>query len=142
MSSREFAAPLAVDARPSRALRILVALSHAGAWIALVPLGWTWAAAGAALLGPAAVIEWRALGAVRRLLWHANGRWTLAGDGAGPAWRLARATFLSPWLVVLVLCDGRRVRRVALARDSVTTRQWRRLRVRLRIEGVAGPEDA
>lgn len=134
MSSPVFATPLVVEARPSRALRALVAVCHAGAWIALVPLGWSWALAGAALLAPAALAEWRALGAAGRLLWHADGQWTLTGDGAGPAWRLARATFVSPWIVVLVLRDGRRVRRLALARDGVPALQWRRLRARLRID--------
>lgn len=138
MSSRASATPLVVDLRPSGALRGLVVLVHAGAWAALVPLGWTWALAGAALLGAAAVVEWRALGTGGRLLWHADGCWTLAGDGAGPAWRLACVTFLGPWLVVLVLRDGRRVRRLALARDAVAAPQWRRLRVRLRLEGAAG----
>lgn len=142
MSSRASATPLVVDLRPSRALRALVALAHAGAWAALVPLGWTWAIAGAALLGPAAVAEWRALGTAGRLLWHADGRWTLAGDGAGPAWRLARVTFLGPWVVVLVLRDGRRVHRLALARDGVAAHQWRRLRVRLRLEGDPGTAGA
>lgn len=142
MSSPVFATPLVVEPRPSRALRALVVVAHAGAWIALVPLGWPWAGAGAVLLGAAAVTEWRLLGAAGRLLWHADGQWTLAGDGAGPAWRLARATFVSPWVVVLVLRDGRRVRRLALARDGVPAEQWRRLRARLRIDAAAGPGHA
>lgn len=133
MSSPGSGTPLTVDAGPSRALRALVALAHGAAWIALVPLGWAWALAGVVLLGPAAVAEWRALDAPGRLQWHADGRWVLAGDGAGPVWELARSTFLSPWIVVLVLRDGRRVRRLALARDAVPASQWRRLRARLRI---------
>lgn len=138
MSSPAFDAPLRLEVRPSRALRVALVLLHvlaALAALALLPLPAPWVLAGAAVLIASGGIEWRRARQHQRLLWRADGAWE--HPGATGECRLHASTFVSPWLVVLALQDGRRVRRWVLVRDALPPVVWRRLRARLHVAGPA-----
>lgn len=135
MSSKGFEPPLRIEPRPSvRALWLLViayglatgALISVLPGLAAVPVG--------ALAGGALVIEWRRARRREVLEWSSSGEWWFEDDGP---WQLRPATVLTPWLVVLVLGDGRRLRRIALFPDALPATDWRRLRARLRRHPVA-----
>lgn len=120
---------LGIEPRPSSGTRIVlgglyVLTAVALAWVLPPPF----APVSLLLLAVALVFEWRRTRSIGRLEWQADGDWWI-GD-SGP-WRLRPATVLTPWLVVLVLEQGSRTRRVPLAVDSLPADQWRRLRARL-----------
>lgn len=66
---------------------------------------------------------------------HADGTWWI--DETGP-FTLQPTTFVTSWLVVLSLDGVSGSRRLALPADCLPARQWRHLRVILRI-GTADP---
>lgn len=129
-----FDAPLALETRPSRTLRAGLVALHAAAGIGLmlVPPAWGWG--GNAVLVASLGWEWRRSVRRHRLTWRRDGCWD-CGEAAPLS--LGSSTFLSPWLVILSLHDGRRSCRWALARDALPAEQWRRLRARLRVQGAA-----
>ena len=133
MSSRESAAPLRLELRPSRRRRQWRRLTHLAALASLPLLQSCWLAA--AVFG-AVALSWHAS---RRepaltLLWQGDGRWSLFEDGGEYGAALAEHPFVQPWLVILPLrVEGlRRVRRIAVFPDSLPEQDFRRLRVRLR----------
>jgi len=138
MSSPAFAAPLVIESRPSRLLRALVIAGYAVAALGLIALGGPWAYAGpiAALAG--AWRDWGRIAARPALTWHPDGHWLVTRrDGAEEMCRLDATTTVMPWVIVLVLRAGRSRRRFVVARDAVPRETWRRLRVRLQVQGAA-----
>ena len=81
----------------------------------------------------------RAPWSIRSVLWQSDGSWSISlVSGAEIDARLSPATFVSVPLVVLNLCRGRWRRwGLPLFADALDPEQLRRLRQRLRIEGVA-----
>lgn len=75
---------------------------------------------------------------IRALTWQADGTWTIVlVSGARTEARLSPSTFVSVPLVVLNLHRGRRRHwSLPLFSDALDAEQLRRLRQRLRIEGV------
>lgn len=133
-SSPAFDAALEVDARGSRALAAAVAAVHGVVAAGLWALPAAWALGGTVLLLAALVHDLRRVVRPARLTWQRDGTWSAPGRAA--PLRLGAATFVSRWLVVLVLVDARgRTRRVVLARDAVAPATWRRLVARLRVDG-------
>lgn len=106
---------------------------HALAAAGLLVLPTAWLVAGALALGVSLALEWRRAGRYLRLHWRVDGSWEQPGvDGVS---RLHHSSFVSRWLIVLALEDGRRVRRWVLCADAVPAPTWRRLRARLWVQG-------
>ncbi len=131
MSSPAFSAPLTLEPRPSPLLGGLLVLLHALAAGALLLVPPTWGAVGGVLLCASGVHEWRRARRPLWLRWRADDAWEHSGSDAPSS--LHGSSFLSPWLIVLALDDGRRIRRWVLARDALVPAQWRRLRARLQV---------
>ena len=137
MSSGAYGTMLVLETGRSRALTGLVALAYALACSgAVVALPATVALPAVAVGALALAVEWRRLGRSRRLHWSGDGYWRLS-DPEGPAHALAAATWSSPWLILLVLNGPAGTVRVPIARDTLDSGTWRRLRARLRVEGPA-----
>ncbi|MEX1080386.1 MAG: protein YgfX [Halofilum sp. (in: g-proteobacteria)] len=134
MSSSAYVTPLTLEPGASPALRTIVSGLYGLAACGLLWLPAVWIVVGMTVLVVSGLGEWRRqTGCAVCLRWQADGYWEQPGVEE-PACLLA-STFLSRWLVVLALDDGRRVRRWAIPRDAVPAAQWRRLRARLRVEG-------
>ncbi|MEF8833752.1 MAG: protein YgfX, partial [Halofilum sp. (in: g-proteobacteria)] len=135
MSSPAFDAPLTLELQPSAALRASLIALHVLAAVGLLVLPAAWLVAGALVLGVSLALEWRRAGRHHCLHWRADGGWEQ--PGATGVSQLHRSTFVSRWLIVLALHDGRRVRRWAICADAVAVPTWRRLRARLGVQGPA-----
>lgn len=143
MSSAAYALPLRLERRYSRALARTVIIVHALALAVLGVLDLPWwlklTLAMAVLIQ--AVITWRrhvnltASGAIRAIVWTADGQWELSdADGKTHAAQLRRASYVQPALVVLRFKLGKyRRRAVLLPADGVDADLHRRLRVGLRL---------
>lgn len=133
MSSRESAAPLRLELRPSHRRRQWRRLTHLAALACLPLLQSFWLAAA---VSGAVALSWHVSRRepARTLLWQDEGRWSLCADGHESAATLAAAPFVQTWLVILPLrVEGqRRVRRIAVFPDNLPEQDFRRLRVRLR----------
>lgn len=137
MSSRGYATPLVAEPGRSRQLVLFWAVTHGAALLALCLLSPGMAFGGFVLLLLGWSLERGQLRPRGRLEWHADGHWRIATPAGRRCAALAPGSVCTPWLVVLMLREpGRRHCRV-LCRDSLDPAVWRRLRVRLRIEGVA-----
>lgn len=130
---------LILEPRSSSRARLLVVVTYLLACAGLVayapgPLAVALGLAGAA----AALLEWRASCPPARLEYRADGEWWVEDEGP---WYLQSASVLTSWLVVLVLDNGSRRKRLPLLPDSLPAMQWRRLRAALRQSrgDVSGP---
>jgi hypothetical protein len=148
MSSARYAAPLRLEPRRSRRLAIGLAAAHGGALVLLplLPLG----AFVAAALGGLIILSWswnHVLHVARRadrslvsLVWLADGEWRLTErGGATRTGRLRWDSYVHPWLTVLNFTGARRCS-VVLLPDSLDPETFRRLRVRLGLQGMAATE--
>lgn len=135
MSSPAFDAPLTLEPRPSTALRASLLALHALAAAGLLVLPVAWLSAGTLALDISLALEWRRAGRCHRLRWRVDGSWEQPDTEAVS--HLHRSTFVSRWLIVLALHDGRRVRRWPICADAVPEITWRRLRARLQVHGAA-----
>ena len=81
---------------------------------------------------------------LRELVWQADGHWCLIqGDGRQREGSLLGSTYVSPALVVLNFRCGRwQYRSLVLMPDNLEPDLLRRLRVRLRLEGVPARKSA
>ena len=142
--SADSAPPVDLAVRPSRQLAGLIFLAHAlalgaAAYAPLAPV--LLAAAGATVVTSFVVLlrrhaMLRGRHAVRRIVWSADGRWTLSdGEGAEHAdCALLPEPTIGPPLTVLRLKDGAgRTRVLLLLAESAEPDQLRRLRARLRL---------
>ncbi|MFW5969972.1 MAG: hypothetical protein ACOCP9_04985, partial [Halofilum sp. (in: g-proteobacteria)] len=119
MSSSAFEATLVFERGYSRGLAAAVVLAWlagvAGVAFAVDPL------LGLAVVPVAVVgcsIDLRRLAPGLRLGWRGEGDWWI-GDPEGPAWVLDRATWSTPWVILLILRGPARTVRVPLARDAL-----------------------
>lgn len=136
MSSHGYATPLIAEPRRSRILagcRLFTSAAASGAAF-LLPTAWT--AIALVCLVAALVLERGRLRAAGRLEWRADGCWHVATPRGRRQAVLAPGSYCSRWLVVLVLDAGRERFRRVLVRDSLDPETWRRLQVRLRLEGT------
>jgi len=141
MSSPGYAAALVVEPRPSRGLAALSAVALGAAMLAaaaFLPL---------ALAVPACVFglgcsfaESARQSAGGRLEWRADGSWRVATPGGVRRATLGAGSVSTRWLVVLALRTEAGTLRRVLPRDALPPETWRRLRVRLRIQGGATAE--
>ncbi len=149
MASHRQQPPLPVRPRFSRRLAAFVCLTHLLAAAAALGLPDFWPL----LLIPVCAslfyhlyvhVLRRAPWSVRSLLWEADGTWHIAlVSGAEAQARLSPSTFVSVALIVLNLRRGL-LRRwsVPLFADALDPEQLRRLRQRLRIDGVGRESDS
>lgn len=143
MSSHASALPIAIAPRRSRRLAGFLFISHALALgaLAYAHLPRVVAAALAATALTSFILNFRRLcqlegrRAVRRVVWSADGRWTVTdGEGVEHESTLEPEPTVTPELVILRLrgADGV-VRTALLLADSADPEQLRRLRARLRL---------
>lgn len=147
MSSSAYAAPLRLELRRSRRLALYLLAVHAGA-LALIPAlplaaPAAWLLAGLVLLcllrSYAGRVLMRGGHDVVALVWERDGAWRLLERGGRePVCRLRPDSYVHPLLTVLNF-TGERRGAVVLLPDSLDADTFRRLRVRLGLEG-AGPE--
>lgn len=130
---------LVIEPGRSRALTLACAVAWLMAIAALLLLPRPWGLAALPFVAGFALRETRQSQRIPRLEWRGDGGWRIATSRGRQQAVLCRQTVVTPWLVVLVLAAGhrRRCRRITLARDAVPVETWRRLRVRLRIEGAS-----
>jgi hypothetical protein len=136
--STPFDTTLVIEARANAASTsaVVVLYGAAGLSLAWLPIGWALAAA--VLLSAGAGHDWVRARRPLTLRWHGDGGWRVDGTTGGDGLTLDASTFVSRWLVILVLVDGRgRRRRYWLTAASVETPTWRRLKARLRVQGGA-----
>lgn len=145
MSLSGYAPTLLLERRPSPRLALALVLFHCGAWGILwaVPLALWIKLALAATVGLSLVRSLRehalVLGqrAVTRMIWEPSGTWLLERNGRLEPARLLRGSFVHPRLAVLdFVLEPRRTCSVALPQDGVDRESFRRLRVRLALDGV------
>lgn len=136
--------------RPSRWLPLLVVLTHALALtaIAVLPLDWGWRLILAAMVvaslwhGIEGPVRRRLPWSIREAHWHADGHWELRrADGQVLAAPLSPSTYVGQALVILnfqwpLWSPPWRRPILVLPADALETDTLRRLRLRLRIEGV------
>ena len=138
MSSHAYATPLTLYPEPSRRLRAMLLLVHAGAalwpFLVLPPLT---AVALLCMVFASLHHAWsRHLGSHRitQAVWGADGEWALeTADGANRSMRLAPLGYVSAYAVVLRLHNDRSTHTLVLLADSLDAESFRRLRVRLRL---------
>lgn len=143
MSSPAYALPLRLERRPSRGLAWGVTVVHVLAMVVILPLALPWWVKLVVSLAVIAqgILIWRnhvspiAAGAIREIVWKADGEWELVRvDGGATPTRLRRASYVQPALVVLRFIEaGGRRRSVLLPADGVDAELHRRLRVALRL---------
>lgn len=147
MSSQKSATPLDLEPRRSRWLLWALGIAHLGALV-LVAVLVELTVPGQLLLVSAVLLSlWltlRQLGwlgkpaAISRVTWQADGDWVVeTGNGDVVEGKLLPTSYVHPWLVVLNFrLEGKRgVRSVVLLRDSLDESSFRRLRVRLGVDG-------
>lgn len=149
MGSHRQQPPLTLRPRLSRRLAAFVLLTHLLASAAVLALPGYWPLL---LLPVAASLAYqlqvhvlrRAPWSIQSIRWEADGTWRIAQvSGREIEARLSPSTFVSLPLVVLNLRSGM-LRRwsLPLFADALDPDQLRRLRQRLRIEGVGRRDDA
>jgi toxin CptA len=148
MSAARERTPLPILPRFSRRLAAFVVFTHLLAAAAILGLpAWPWRLLLIPIAASLAYQTWvvvlrRAPWSIHSLTWQADGTWTIAFvSGAETQARLTPATFISLPLVVINLRRGRWRRfSLPLFADAVDAEPLRRLRQRLRIDGVRGDD--
>ncbi len=146
MSSQRYAAPLRLRLEPSPSLFVLYSFLLGGGLLSLWLVEPPWLPgmiASLLALGLYASVLRRhvwlsAPAAIRELVWEGDGIWRLLrADGSEREARLRGDSFVHPYLVVLNFrqTDGRPCS-VLLIPGRVSAADLRRLRVRLKLEGV------
>lgn len=145
MSSAGYVQPLTIEPRPSRWFAGAVLVLHGGALPMILALpvdGWL---AGVLLIALvfsllrtlAGPVLMRRDSAIVAAAWLGDGRWRLRRrDGVEQEARLLPDSYVHPWLTVLNFRAARRCSLV-LPWDSLDPETFRRLRVRLQLEGTA-----
>lgn len=145
MSSSVFDRPLRLELKPSRYLYLLILISYGGASLLLwlTPLWWVLKLLLTLLLlgdGRRQLrrhVWYRPPAAIQELIWKEDGRWVRPGAGTIQDTELTlKQSFVHPRLVVLNFAAGRwRTNSVVILPDALDRDTFRRLRVRLRVEG-------
>ncbi|MCG6862996.1 MAG: hypothetical protein LJE70_17230 [Chromatiaceae bacterium] len=147
MRSNRGRQPLRIRPRFSRLLTVFLSAIHGAALILVfaIPLDWYWQAGIATLVISGFVyamgdqvlfmVPW----AVREATWRSDGTWTLTlVSGEQIEARLLASTFVSLRLLVLNFrCGLWYSRTVVLAPDALDAQLLRRLRVQLKLRGIA-----
>jgi hypothetical protein len=120
----------------------LFTVAHLGAMTAVLSLNLSWEIKFSLLILLAismfAVLRGKGLASVDNLTWKESDEWVLAlRDGSQYETQLLPSTYVSPWLVVLNFgkAENQRARSVTLFRDALDEETFRRLRVRLGLDG-------
>lgn len=147
MTGHRVQPPLTIEPRASLRLAGFVVVVHLSAAICVCLLPWPWQLGLLPLIASLAyqlavhvlrVAPW----SIRRAHWHSDGSWHIEfADGAQAEARLLGSTFIGLRLVVLNLAIGRwRRLSLPLPADSLDGADLRRLRRRLRIEGIGNQD--
>ena len=148
MSSNKYATPLRLELHTSRLLLILLLFAHGGALLlCLSPAFFPFVRLVFILfVGLSLLFVYRRFYSAnipKSLVWDEDGIWRLRGqNGTWQEAELLPESYVSPYLVILNLryLDGRRCPAQVLFYDSLDNESFRRLKVRLRLEGVTLPE--
>ncbi len=144
-------APLHLELRPSRIFSVLLLVVHGGAagCVLIAPFPWPvrLVLTGAILFSLCyTVSRWALLTgrrAIIRLAGDEPGKWVVTlASGKRLQARLLSDSFVSPHCVILNLAPSDPSRRFSaiIFSDSLDRHNFRRLRVRLRLEGAQAPE--
>ncbi len=142
MSSPKYASPLILKPETSRVFTGLFAIAHLGAMAVVLPLNFSWLIKITLLTLVAVsmfvVLRGKGFANVNVLTWKEGSEWVLElNDGTQVETYLLPSSYVSPWLVVLNFSksENQRSRSVTLFRDALDEESFRRLRVRLRMDG-------
>ncbi len=142
MSSPKYASPLILKPETSRVFIGLFAIAHLGALAVVLPLNFSWVIKISLLTLVAVsmfvVLRGKGFANVNILTWKEGSEWVLElNDGTQYETYLLPSSYVSPWLVVLNFskAENQRGRSVTLFRDALDEESFRRLRVRLRMDG-------
>jgi len=142
MSSPKYASPLILKPETSRVFTGLFAVAHLGAMAVVLPLNFSWvikiSLLSLVVVSMFVVLRGKGFANVNVLTWKEGSEWVLElNDGTQIETYLLPSTYVSTWLVVLNFskAENQRSRSVTLFRDSLDQESFRRLRVRLRMDG-------
>ena len=142
MSSPKYASPLILKPETSRVFTGLFALAHLGAIAVVLPLNFSWAIKIVLLtlvvVSMFVVLRGKGFASVKILTWKEDDEWVLQlNDGTEYETHLLPSSYMGPWLVVLNFskAENQRGRSVTLFRDALDEKSFRRLRVRLGLDG-------
>ena len=147
MSSKKYASPLTLKPKLSRIFVSLFIVGHVGAMALLVPLFFSieLKITMAVMLLASLIIAIQKQPGVSRagniatLVWKADGDWVIETvDGKTCEAQLQPSSYLHLWLVVLNFRSekSRRLRSIIVFPDALDVEIFRKLRVRLGIEGA------
>jgi hypothetical protein len=144
MSSKKYASPLVLKPDSSRIYLGLMLFVHLGAMAVVIPLSFHWSIKFVLwivlLTSLMLVLKKQGKGDVQCLTWKEGSDWALLlENGTEVEARLLTTTYVNPWLVVLnfKFVEDNRQRSVTLFRDALDQETFRRLRVRLGLEGAS-----
>ena len=120
----------------------MFAVAHLGAMLVVLPLDFSWALKISLLtlvaISMFVVLRGRGFANVNILTWKEGSEWVLElNDGTQVETYLLPSSYVSPWLVVLNFskAENQRGRSVTLFRDALDQDTFRKLRVRLGLDG-------
>ena len=142
MSSPKYASPLILKPKTSRFFIGLFTIAHLGAMAILLPLNFSLGIKISLLIlvvvSMIIVLRGKGLANVDSMTWKESGEWVLGfHDGAQIETYMLPSSYVNTWLVVLNFSktENHRARSVTLFRDALDQESFRRLRVRLSVDG-------
>lgn len=142
MSSQKYASPLVLRPKTSRIFVSLFTVGHLGAMAVVIALNFSWMLKlvlfVVLMISLVSVIRKQGKASVDTLTWKDGGEWLLElNDGSQYETYLLPSSYISPWLVVLNFgkAENHRGRSITFFRDALDQESFRRLRVRLGING-------
>lgn len=142
MSSPKYASPLILKPETSQVFVGLFTAAHLGAIAVVLSLNFSWIIIISLLtlvvISMVVVLRSKGFGNISILTWKEGGEWVLElNNGEQYETYLLPSSYVSRWLVVLNFrkSEDQRSRSVTLFRDALGEKVFRRLRVRLRMDG-------
>ena len=143
MSSQKYASPLVLKPKTSIIFYSVFFIAHLGAMASVLSLNWHWAWKIILLIilfvSLATTLKKGGVGAIRSMTWKDGPDWAIEfRNNTHYETQLLPSSFVSPWLVVLNFkkTEEQPRRSVTLFRDALDGESFRRLRVRLGMEGT------
>jgi len=143
MSSPRYASPLVLKPKTSRIFISVFIIAYIGAMASVLTLNWYWVwkvlLLVAVLISMILTLTKAGVGAIETLTWKEGSDWVIEfKNGVQYETQLLPSSFVSPWLVVLDFkrTDEQPRRSATLFRDALDGESFRRLQVRLDIDGT------
>lgn len=143
MSSPRYASPLVLRLKTSYIFIAVFCIAYFGAMMSVLLLNWYWGWKAtllvALLVGMILTLQKGGVRAIRTMTWKEGKDWVIEfKNNTQYETQLLPSSFVSPWLVVLNFkkTDEQPRRSVTLFRDTLDGESFRRLRVRLNVDGT------